>query len=584
MKTTWAYKPAVIATFCLLCCALSAADPTRFQRSPDTPAPINCELASWSNWTECDPCTKQRFRSRGIVKFGQFGGSRCLSSLGEYQRCKSDHQCGESVIDCGNDFQCESGRCIKTKLLCNGDNDCGDNSDENCDDGREPRPVCRNMEAELSEIARTAGDGFNILGMDTKRNPFDNEYFNGMCDRVRDGNTKTYNRKPWNVAALTYQTKADKSFTTETYTDSVTMVTKLVKEHTQTLDLSVSIKATPSDLNGTTIGANAGLTTSRNESIQTLKEYSQKTGKQYLRVKGEVQLGTFQMRTRGAMVSGVFIDDVNNLPSFYQKTEYFAFLEMYGTHYATSGVIGGKYDLIYVLDTQSMKSKEVTDRTVTSCLGFNAGINVEAKGINVGGQIKPSNCDKLISTSGGASESDSVIENVISFVEGGMVDFATVIQEKLSRKETDIDVEFFVKWAHSLIDSPAVIKRKLSPIYSLIPIDLRDAYTKSKNLERAIEDYMDEYNVCKCQPCKNGGTLVLLDGECMCACPMGYHGVACETVIHKHDSKHSEDPHGRWGCWKASESCVNNEETRTRTCSYNNGKPCVGETTRKVPC
>ncbi|XP_069602019.1 complement component C9 [Ranitomeya imitator] len=586
----WYHKPGGIAAFCLLCCAFSAAEHAWFfgmiQRSPETPAPINCELTSWSNWTECDPCTNQKFRSRSIVKFGQFGGSRCLSSLGEYQRCKSDHQCAGSVLDCGNDFECEtSGRCIKTRFLCNGDNDCGDHSDETCDDGKDPKPVCRNMDVDLSEIARTAGDGFNFLGMETKRNPFDNEYYNGICDRVRDGNTKTYYRKPWNVAALVYQTKADKSFTTETFDDSVSLVTKLLKEHTQTLEVSLSFKTSPSDLNGTTIGANAGLKHSKNESIQTLKEYSQKTNKQYLRVTGEIQLGTFQMRTRGAMVSTVFVEDLNNLPPFYQKTEYFAFLEMYGTHYATSGVVGGKYDLIYVLDSKSMETKEVTDRTVTTCLGFNAGIKVEAKGINIAGDVKPTDCEKLISNTAGDTKSDSVIEHVVSFVEGGTIDFATVIQEKLSRRETNIDVDLFVKWAHSLIDAPAVIKRKLSPIYTLVPIDLRDAYIKTKNLERAIEDYVDEYNVCKCQLCKNGGTLVLLDGECMCTCPLGYHGIACETVAHDLAKKPMEkDHHGRWGCWKSSSSCVDNEETRTRTCENNDGKACVGENTRKVPC
>ncbi|NXU16955.1 CO9 protein, partial [Pardalotus punctatus] len=523
--------------------------------------PIDCKLSSWSTWGPCDPCTNQRFRSRRIERFGQFGGKACLDALGDTQTCKTSEVCPEEPEpDCGSDFQCSSGRCIKRKLVCNGDNDCGDHSDED-DCESDIRSPCRNHDIDVSEIGRTAGQGINVLGMQPLASPFDNEFFNGLCERVRDGNTRTYYRKPWNVAFLSYDTKADKAFTSVYYHDRVKMIREVYMEKQTHFSADFSLKYTPTDGSKST-GAEGSLKIDYNKKhtlTSLLQTYTDRVrlillkifllccisewhsllfsppciqNQTFLYVKGKIQLGRFQMRSRDIRLTDSFLDDLKLLPAEYDKGEYFKFLEDYGTHYAVSGSVGGKYELIYVLDNYIMSQRGITVDDVKKCLGYHLDANIRYKSIHADFNIGGGKCENMTVKDKCkyilALYDNAVIDDVFSFVHGGKIDFSVKIKEMLLHGSKVVDVEDYIQWAESLVDAPVVLEQRPSPIHTLVPVKMRDAYLKKQNLERAIEDYITEYSVCKCEPCKNGGTLVLVDGVCTCMCSSHFKGIACQ--------------------------------------------------------
>lgn len=81
--------------------------------------------------------------------------------------------------------------------------------------------------------------------------------------------------------------------------------------------------------------------------------------KSFMRVKGKVQLSTYRMRTFQVQVAEEFLAHVKSLPLLYDKGIYFAFLEDYGTHYTRSGRSGGEYELIYVLNQDTILQKSM---------------------------------------------------------------------------------------------------------------------------------------------------------------------------------------------------------------------------------
>ncbi|KAF1377780.1 hypothetical protein PFLUV_G00204290 [Perca fluviatilis] len=529
--------------FCGLCLTLALVGEGMGVELPDPPA-VNCVWSSWSEWSPCDPCTKTRRRSRGVEEFSQFGGASCVGSLGDRELCRSDARCDLPPPPACSDseFQCESGSCIKKRLMCNGDYDCEEGSDEDCDPVRKP---CGVSDLDTNEQGRTAGYGINILGVDPRMNPFNNDYFNGRCDRVRNPNTQKYDRLPWNVAVLNYETLVEETTSREIYEDSDSLLKEILTEKTNKLD-----------------------------------------NKSFMRVKGKVQLSTYRMRSRELKTADEFLAHVKSLPLQYEKGIYFAFLEDYGTHYTKNGKTGGEYELVYVLNQDTIKTRNLTERTVQDCV--KVGLTADIEGV-VGGNVNKEECDPVTKKTQGDTHGKAVVDKVLTSVKGGTLQSAVGMRAQLN-KEGVMDIATYQEWARTIAEAPALLTSEPEPIYMLIPLDMPDANTRISNMKQATADYVAEYNVCKCKPCQNGGTLALLDGQCKCICSFLYEGLACQN--YKADKAKNAGPRptviqeGNWSCWSSWSRCSGAKRIRTRRCNTDRilGAVCRGDTKSEEHC
>ncbi|XP_029025646.1 complement component C9 [Betta splendens] len=571
---------------CALCLTLALLGGGMAVDLPD-PAPINCLWSRWSEWTPCDPCTKVRRRSRGVDLFGQFGGTVCQGSLGEREACTTAAECvAAPPPECSDtEFQCESGSCIKKRLLCNGDYDCEDGSDEDCDPIRKP---CGATQLDNNEQGRTAGYGINILGSDPHMNPFNNDYFNGRCDKVSNPTTRRYDRIPWNVGVLNYLTLVEETVSKEIYEDTHSLLREILKEVSFSIDAELSIKLTPSEKSNSTVTISPEAGFSKKNMIKEVSEKTNTKNKSFMKVKGRVQLSTYRMRSRELRVGSDFLAHLKSLPLQYERGIYFAFLEDYGTHYTKNGKTGGEYELVYVLNQDTIKEKKLTERSLQECVkvGISAGYEGTVD-ISGGAKVNPCTTDKTTDTD--TTEGKALVDQVIISVKGGTLPAAVAMKAKLD-KTGMLDVPTFQEWARTIADNPALLHSEPEPIHTLVPLDMPDANTRVINLKRATTDYMAEYSVCKCKPCHNGATLALVDGKCMCLCPQLFEGQACQNFKSDKSRNAGQRPavthEGNWSCWTSWTSCSGGKRSRTRHCNTDGvpGAQCRGVTTGEDYC
>uniref|UniRef100_A0A3Q3ML74 Complement component C8 beta chain n=1 Tax=Mastacembelus armatus TaxID=205130 RepID=A0A3Q3ML74_9TELE len=516
--------------------------------------PVDCVLSEWTAWSRCDTCQKKRYRYAKLEQPSQFGGEPCNFHGREEEDCivPARYTC-DNIPLCEGFLCTQTGRCIHRTLQCNGDDDCGDMSDEvGCK--KVPNP-CRGEAEEYWGIENLA-KGISILNSNLEGVVLDNRYYAGSCLPHYIQNVRF--RKPYNLQQYTLQTKGSYDFTLQSYESYSDYMKYVMEEHMSKTSVSFGF-AIPGIVS---FGFNYN-DEKYTKSVQKTRRASGKV-RHFVRAKAQLELAQYMLKSEGLMLHPEFLQRLRSLPQAYVYGEYRQIYRDYGTHYITEAALGGDYEHTIILNKEKLEKTDYSLEDYKSCMqaGFNIGANIQGVYVAVG--YRQGSCNGLLNEMGEDTVRGSMVEDFTAVVRGGSSESITaLVSKKLPTPQ------LMRLWGEGVRFNPDFIRTTTQPLYELVTSrDFSQAAILKRNLKRALSEYLAEASACRCAPCHNNGVAVLRGTRCDCVCPNGYTGRGCEIT------QRPTAIDGSWSCWGAWSSCSGGTMTRSRQC--NNPAPSEG--------
>ncbi|KAF7696949.1 hypothetical protein HF521_005367 [Silurus meridionalis] len=534
------------------------------------PCPINCELTSFGPWSECSPCAKKIFRTRYVQRPAQFGGQDCNEPLMEELPCHPSKECAIEKLNCKDKFTCDNGRCIKANLECNGQNDCLDNSDEkNCGKINYVCPEQRNFY--VIPGVDLIGNGFDVIAEKKRAAVLDNSFLGDECVLNRSRENRKIYRIPANI---------------EIYNIKVEQLED-IKESPPVQANEITLSSQRSYTGDTLMDSGWGVpillgsfqrSHKGNSFKEELKAF-QKKDSEYIHLHQVIATATFKTKSTDLYLSYPFLTFLNNLPLDYNYALYRQIFEIYGTHYFSSGTMGGQYDLLFQYDREQLKSEGCSTAQSSKNIKNEFSVFLLLYFTHSHSQTHGTTTETIKYEGSFMQKS----EKSISSVRGGRAEYAAALSWE--QKGSPPDSTTYKDWVASTIDNPGVIDYELKPMLDLVR-GIPCAVTKRRHMRRAMAEYMQSFDSCKCAPCPNNGRPTLSGTECVCICQTGTFGDNC---IKRAKDYTSVAVDGYWTCWSSWSVCdASLTRSRTRSCSnptpQNGGKPCQGPARQQDEC